>query len=95
MSQITEATDALIDAFIRNAPKTKNKATSETEWHRALGKFYVEAKAIRTRYNLGFIARARVAYQLQNRLLQAGFDAETVRKVVFSLVLNSFAAIHQ
>lgn len=91
MSRLTEATDALLQAFVRGIPKGKNKATSEVEWNKALGKFYVEAKEIRTRYALGFITRARVAYQLQNRLLEAGFDADTVKKVVFSLVLSSFA----
>ena len=95
MSSLTEATDALLQAFVHCAPKGKNKVSSETEWNKALGKFYVEAKAIRTRYDLGFIARARVAYQLQGRLLEAGFDAETVKKVVFSLVLSSFAATPQ
>lgn len=91
MSQLNEATDALVQAFVRCMPKGKNKQTNETEWNKALGKFFVDAREIRTRYGLGFIARARVAYQLQGRLLASGFDADTVKKVVFSLVLNAFA----
>ena len=93
MSNITEATDALIQSFVRCMPKGKKKATNEAEWLKSMNTFYAEAKTIREKYALGFIARARVAYQLQGRLLEGGFDADTVKKVVFSLVLSSFADV--
>jgi hypothetical protein len=65
---------------------------SEADWANALNKFYREASEIRRRYSLGFLARALAAYSFQRRLLDAGFDPDTVRKVVFSLVLSSFSS---
>ncbi len=65
---------------------------SESEWANALQKFHNEAHAIRHKFALGLIARALVANQFQKQLLAAGFDADIVRKVVFSLVLNVFVS---
>lgn len=90
MSKAAEAAVALEQAFLRSAPANKQKRLSEAEWAHSLKKFHVEAKEIRQRFSLGFIARARVAYLLQQRLIAAGFHADAVRKLVFSLVLNSF-----
>jgi hypothetical protein len=90
LSKASEAAVALEEAFLRAAPANKKKRPSETEWTLALKKFHAEASEIRRRYSLGFLARARASYLLQQRLIAAGFQADTVRKVVFSLVLNSF-----
>lgn len=90
MSKATEAAVALEQAFIRSAPANKKNRLSEADWTLALKKFYAEASEIRLRYSLGFLARARAAYLLQQRLIAIGFPADAVRKVVFSLVLNSF-----
>ncbi len=90
MSKATEAAVALEQAFLRSAPTNKKKRLSETEWTLSLNKFHAEANDIRQRFSLGFFARARAAYLLQRRLIAAGFQPDAVRKVVFSLILNSF-----
>lgn len=90
LSKVSEAAVALEEAFIRSAPANKKQRLSETEWTHSLKKFHGEASEIRRRYSLGFVARARTAYLLQQRLMAAGFPADAVRKVVFSLVLSSF-----
>ncbi len=92
LSKLTDAASDLGVVFFKCAPKSKRGRTNEAEWARALDKFYVEADAIRARYSLGFIGRARVAYLFQRRLLDSGLDADTVRTVVFSLLFSSFAA---
>jgi hypothetical protein len=91
LSKASEAAIALEEAFIRAVPANKKKRLSETEWTHSLKKFHVDASEIRRRYSLGFVARARTAYLLQQRLIAAEFPADAVRKVVFSLVLNSFS----
>ncbi len=91
MGKSADAALALAQAFFRCAPADKrNKRVTEADWANSLKKFYREAKEIRHRYSLGFLSRALVAYAFQRRLLDAGFDPDTVRKVVFSLVLSSF-----
>lgn len=91
MGKSTDAALALAEAFFRLAPNDKRKRVSEADWANALKKFYAEAKVIRQHHALGFLARAIAAYRFQRRLLAAGIPAETVRKVVFSLVLSSFS----
>ena len=90
LSKAAEAAVALEQAFLRSAPANKKKRMSETEWTHSLKKFYDEAGQIRQRFSLGFFTRARAAYVLHQRLIAAGFQADAVRKVVFSLILNSF-----
>ena len=85
-----DAAIALAEAFFRSAPGNGKKRQSEKEWENSLKKFYRASDEIRRRYSLGFLGRAIVAYRFQKRLLAAGFEADTVRKVVFSLVLSSF-----
>jgi hypothetical protein len=92
LSKVTEAAVALEEAFLRSAPSNRKKRSSEEEWTRSLHKFFVEAADIRRRFSLGLIGRARTAYLLQQKLIVAGFPADVVRKLVFSLILNSFTA---
>ena len=91
LSKVAEAVVALEQAFLRSAPTNKKKRLSEDEWAHSLKKFHAEASEIRQRFSLGFLARARVAYLLQQRLIAAGFRADAVRKLVFSLILSSFS----
>ncbi len=90
MGKSADAALALTEAFFRAAATHRKKRLSEAEWANSLKKFHLDAKEIRQRFSLGFIARAMAAYHFQRLLLAAGIDADTVRKVVFSLVLNSF-----
>jgi hypothetical protein len=91
VSKSDEAALALAEAFFRCVPKDKKKRISESEWTAALQKFHRDAFTIRKQFSLGISGRAVATYQFQKRLFAAGFDADTVRKVVFSLVLNAFA----
>lgn len=92
MGKSADAALALAEAFFRAAPADKKKRMSQAEWANSLKKFHREAKEIRRRYSLGFLARAVAAYYFQRRLLAAGIQADTVRKVVFALVLSSFSS---
>ena len=92
MSKSADAALALAEAFFRAAPSDKRKRKNEAEWANSINKFHHEASAIRQRFGLGFLARALTAYYFQRRLLAAGYDADTVRKLVFSLVLSSFSS---
>lgn len=90
MSKSTQATQALEEAFLRIVPTQKKKRLSEIEWISALRVFNDEAKGIRRRFSLGIFARARTAYLLQQHLIADGIPPDVVRKLVFSLVVNSF-----
>ncbi len=68
----------------------KNKVPGKTEWTLALEKFNTRAREVRTQYHLGPLGRAIVAYRLQPRLLAAGYSAEVVRQILFSMVLHAF-----
>jgi hypothetical protein len=82
----------LLEAFSRSIPANRKKRISDAEWTLALDRFHKEAIAIRKRFSLGPLGRALATYQFQKKLLAAGFDAATVRKVVFSLVLHAFVS---
>jgi len=90
MGKSAEVAVALLEAFVRAVPANRKKRISDAEWTQALNGFHKEAIAIRKRFSLGLLGRALATYQFQKKLLAAGFDAATVRKVVFSLVLNAF-----
>jgi len=91
VGKAAQAADELLAAFFRSVPSQKKQRMSDEEWTRSLNKFHQEAKAIRQRLSLGVLARARSAFILQQSLLQEGFPADVVRKLVFALVLNAFS----
>ena len=68
----------------------KNKAPSKAEWALALESFNKQAREVRTRYRLGLLGRAVVAYRMQPRLLAAGYSPDVVRQILFSMVLHAF-----
>lgn len=90
MGKASNASEALAEAFFKAVPANQKKKISEAQWSVALQKFQLEAKQISVRMSLGPLTRAMAAYHFQKRLIRAGFDTDVVRKVVFSLVLNSF-----
>jgi hypothetical protein len=92
LSKAVDAATALNLAFAKCLPASQKKRMSEAEWSVALQKFHGEARTIRKHYALGPLGRAMATYQFQKLLIKGGFDAATVRKVVFSLVLNAFTA---
>ena len=91
LGKIEEAAAELEQAFLRAAPSSRNKRMSEETWVKSLKKFHGEAREIRRRFSLGLFGRAKAAYLLQKRLIEAGIGADAARKVVFSLVLNSLS----
>ncbi len=91
MSKVIQATEELLATFTRVMPAGRKGRVSEKDWTVALEKFHKEAREVRQRLALGIFARARSAFMLQNRLLEAGFPADIVRKLVFTLVLNAFS----
>jgi hypothetical protein len=92
VAKSADAAKALVEAFFRSVPASRNRRINDADWEQALNRFHGEAGAIRKRYSLGPLGRAMATYRFQKQLLGAGFDAATVRKVVFSLVLNAFTA---
>ena len=91
MAKAAQVAIELEEAFFRSVPVGKSKRMSEAEWASSLVRFHAAAKEIRKRHALGVIGRARSAFLLQQRLMTAGFPADVVRKLVFTLVLNSFS----
>lgn len=93
MGKSAEVATLLVEAFFRSMPATsKKRQVSDADWAQSLNRFHLEARGIRKKYPLGPIGRAVATYRFQRQLLSAGFDAATVRKVVFSLLLNAFTA---
>ena len=92
MGKSAEVATLLVEAFFRSMPVSKKRQVSDADWAQSLNRFHVEARGIRQKYPLGPIGRAVATYRFQRQLLSAGFDAATVRKVVFSLLLNAFTA---
>ncbi|MGZ4957168.1 MAG: hypothetical protein ACXWAT_15170 [Methylobacter sp.] len=62
------------------------KSTSET----ALARFYEVARQERRTHRLGVIGRARVAFGLQQRLLEAGYPSPLVKQVLFAMLMLVF-----
>lgn len=97
--QIQEASARLCEEFQRVMPlhpekNQRKKRPSAKEITAAseagLKKFYEIALAERQRHRLGMINRARVAFGLQQRLLQAGYSPVLVKQVLFAMLTSSF-----
>ena len=97
--RIADVCDKLSDAFRAAVPlhpvgsKGKKRPTdkeiaSATEL--GLEKFYEAARQERKRHRLGIVARARVAFLLQQRLLAAGYPAPLVKQVLFAMLISAF-----
>ncbi|MGZ4956140.1 MAG: hypothetical protein ACXV8Q_13615 [Methylobacter sp.] len=65
---------------------TEIKSTSEA----ALARFYELAREERHSHRLGVIGRARVAFGLQQRLLEAGYPSPLVKQVLFAMLMLVF-----
>lgn len=99
MDAVQEAGEQLFSSFqtvlplvagTRKGPKKLALKTVEE----GLRKFYAEARAQREQRRLGVIARARVAFYLQQRLIDSGYPPELVRQVLFSMLLSAFVGRH-
>lgn len=56
----------------------------------SLKKFYEAAKTERLRHRLGIVGRARVAFGLQQRLIEAGYPSLLVKQVLFAMLTSAF-----
>lgn len=97
--KITAICDRLDEAFQRLVPlhpeplkgrkrpsEKELKATSE----RALQQFFAAAREERLQHGIGAISRARVAFGLQQRLMQAGYPPPLVKQVLFAMLTSAF-----
>lgn len=90
MSPIEQSAEHLFAFFQQALPRhQKGKPPAEKAVAAALERFLAEAKAERARRRLGIIGRARLAINLQERLMAAGYPAQLVRQVVFSLLVSA------
>ncbi len=98
-SRVQVASARLSDEFQRLVPlrpdkNQRGKRPSEKEIasssETGLKKFYEIALAERQSHRLGVIGRARVAFNLQQRLLQAGYPSHLVKQVLFAMLTSSF-----
>lgn len=99
MNKISEASDRLFSVFTEAVPLPESfakqrKKPSAAEIERlvtqGLERFYAAAREERQRHRLGIIARARVAFALQQRLLAAGYDAALVKQMLFAMLTQAF-----
>ncbi len=94
MSAIQETSDQLFSVFKTLVPlnnrKQKDLPTPKAI-EAGLDRFYAEARVQRQRLRLGVVGRARVAFGLQQRLLENGYPEDLVRKVLFALIVSAFS----
>ncbi|HJW54950.1 MAG TPA: hypothetical protein VJ577_06740 [Burkholderiaceae bacterium] len=97
--RIDQICDKLSEEFQRAVPiqpdrVKRGKRLSESEIksssEAALKLFYDAAYQERRRHGLGLIGRARVAFGLQQRLLQAGYPPPLVKQVLFAMLTTVF-----
>lgn len=60
-----------------------------------LKRFYEAARAEREQHRLGIIGRARVAFGLQQRLLDSGYPPALVKQVLFAMLVSAFVGKKQ
>ncbi|HEY8606810.1 MAG TPA: hypothetical protein VIM12_06840 [Noviherbaspirillum sp.] len=97
-SVIEQIGDKLFEEFKRAVPlnpqRLRGKKVSEAEIRAntevALRRFYDAARAERARHKLGLLARARVAFALQQRMLSHGYPAPLVKQVLFAMLTSVF-----
>ena len=101
-ADIRQSAERLFDTFRDCVPlpgewkgKRKGKPPSREELQRmaesGLARFQTLAHEERTRARLGIIGRARVAFDLQRRLLEAGYAPQLVKQVLFALLSTVFS----
>ena len=79
-----------LDPVAPNQAKKRSESALKASSELALQKFYETAKNERLRHRLGVIARARVAFGIQQRLLQAGYPSPLVKQVLFAMLTSAF-----
>lgn len=97
--RVSDICDRLGESFLRLVPLKPagfkgRKRPSDQEIKNisagALERFFAVAKEERLRHDLGVVARARVAFGLQQRLLKAGYPPSLVKQVLFAMLAAAF-----
>jgi hypothetical protein len=85
-----ELQKALAPAPFKSAKKRPSEQELRVATEASLAKFYERARAVTAEHKLGVIARARVAFGVQQRLLAAGYPAPMVKQVLFAMLVSVF-----
>ncbi len=99
MPDIPTLSQTLVDAFGRIVPlhghpthgkkrPSKGEIAALSATH--LQRFMDQARQVRTQHRLGLLARARVAFAVQQQLLALGYPAPLVKQVLFALLTAAF-----
>jgi hypothetical protein len=101
---IQDICERLTDVFRQAVPRQQDadkgrKRLSEKEIastiESGLKRFYEAARIEREQNRLGVINRARVAFGLQQRLLDAGYPPALVKQVLFAMLVSAFVGKKQ
>lgn len=96
MSTVHQIGDELFQLFQKMIPSPDKQGgkraarMSETQITQNLDRFYKEAAMLREKHRLGLIARARAIRRFQQRMIESGYAADLVKRVIFAMILSSF-----
>ncbi|MDP2794195.1 MAG: hypothetical protein Q8O25_08980 [Sulfurisoma sp.] len=94
-----EVADHLFEAFCKTLPpnsaamreyKRKSADDQREMVRKRLDAFFATAREEQERRRLGVIGRARVAYALQKRMLEAGYPRHLTKQILLALVMSAF-----
>jgi hypothetical protein len=99
LNEVVKVSDLLAEKFIRLLPlkppahsgKSKPVGDLEKSTQKTLEEFYEFARLERQRHGFGVINRARVAYGVQKKLLEAGYPSPLVKQVLFAMLISAFS----
>lgn len=77
----------LADEFHRTASRSQagDKQHKGHAARRAISEITIAARKLREEHKLGFLQRARLAQQVQNRLITYGYSVEVARETAYAL----------
>lgn len=97
-SSVQDISERLAAEFHRLVPQQPSNVKGgrpsveqlQSKYENALKAFYELAHQERLQHRLGVIGRARVAFALQQRLLEAGYPSSLVKQVLFAMLTSAF-----
>lgn len=97
--RVSDIRDRLLTVFLHEVPlqaapakgrKPLSRQQIEARLEAGLSRFYDAARQERLVHRLGVIAQARVAFGLQQGLLEAGYPPPQVKQVLFAMLASAF-----
>jgi hypothetical protein len=97
--RVPEIRDRLLAVFLQEVPlhaapakgrKPLSRQQIEARLEAGLGRFYEAARHERLTHRLGVISQARVAFGLQQGLVEAGYPPPQVKQVLFAMLASAF-----